>query len=587
MKRMIHLPTRHSVHLLVAGLAASGVLAAGSVSCASSSGAGGEAVQEGSSAAAGHGGPTVQSGATGTARFAAPIYGGFDRRAAMSLSRTLDDLHRAPASEGYDEGIDHINEALSKAGYGEDDGFEIETLSAPMARPAWTPISAELRVVVENEEGRDEKETILGFSEQDSRERVMLPIDAPSFNIAGAPVFTIESITPGSIFVTDASVRAVEQEAVAKGAAGVVSDYLLKYTVDPSGAERHYDAIFSGRVRAGSTLPSLYVSPRIADAIREAADDGATLEMSAQARLEVKGLRTATATIRGAARPDEIVYVVAHADGAGGNDNASGAAAIVEVACSMHRLITSGEIERPMRSIRFVFGREARAGDTVLENMDGTPVACVVADMIGTSYEKTGARCLLERGWDPGAVVALPPDEHTPWGAGSVVEEDIVPNGLTAVLRQALVDVAGVALDEDDAAWVTREHPWEGGSDHDTYLARGIAAALFWHFTDFSYSTSLDRIDHVDPAELHRTAATIGTAACAVADLREVDLARYLDTLMLERQVRLDAASDADEDSEALQEMWRVWFDGAEGWLAALAAGESLPESDGLPSLGE
>ena len=131
--------------------------------------------------------------------------------------------------------------------------------------------------------------------------------------------------------------------------------------------------------------------------------------------------------------------------------------------------------------------------------------------------------------------------------------------------------------------WSTREHPWEGGSDHDAFLDRGIAAALVWHFTDFSYSTSLDRIDHVDPAELQRTTVAIGAAALAVADLRTEDLQRHLDSLNLAAKVRMDAARA--EGNLSLQEAWKDWFDGARFWLRALAGGNELPDLDPLGTI--
>lgn len=536
----------------------------------------------------GHVGPAVQSGESGTARFAAPIFDIFESNAAMALTRALDAVHRAPASEGYDTSIDRINADLFGAGFGGDDGFELKVLSAPMQRPAWTPLSAEIIVVGTTGRGRETKIRMAGFDKPSDAARVMLPIGVPSFNVAGAAVFSMDDVVPGVILVTDQSVRSVEKDASDKGAVAVVSSFLLKYSVDPFSSKskepRHYDAIFAGTVRPGATLPSMYVSPRTAENMKQASLAGTTFELTGNARIEVNELRTVTATIRGTDRADEMVYVVAHADGAGANDNASGVGGIVEVARSLKRLIAAGTIQRPRRSIRFVFGQEAKAGETVLDEMDGTPIAGIVADMIGTSYAKTGAVCLMERGWDPAAVITLPPDVHTPWGAGAVAEEDIVPNGLSIVLRQAMVDVGEIATKRDETLWSTREHPWEGGSDHDAFLNRGIAAALVWHFTDFSYSTSLDRIDHVDSDELRRTSSAIGAAACAIADARPQDLGRYLETLNLERRIRLEAAL-VHEDGVALQEFWKDWFDGARFWLRALSGGDALPAEANLSSL--
>lgn len=535
-----------------------------------------------------HVGPSVDSGEAGTARFANAVLEHFEASAAMELARAFDGEHRSPASEGYDRSIDRLIAALYGAGFGSagaggDEGYFLQILSQPMAQPAWTPVSAEIAVRGQGARGLERRIAVAGFSSTADPQRTMLPEGVPSYSVSGTPVFAIEDVVEGSVLVTDQSVRNIAQEAEERGAAAVVSSFLLPYATDPTGRDRHFDAVFDGRVRPGSTLPAMYVSPRTAENIKQAARNGATLELRAEVKTEVKELRTVIATIQGAERPDEVVYVVAHVSGVGANDNAAGAGGVVELARTIKRLIAAGTIERPRRSIRFVFGKEAEAGGTALDVATDTPVAGIVADMIGASYAQTGAICLLERGWDPGAVLPLAPDEHTPWGAGSVAEEDIIPNGLSIVLRQAMVDVGESVIASGATPWSTREHPWEGGSDHDAFLDRGIAAALVWHFTDFAYSTSLDRMNHVDPEELRRTSSAIGAAALAVADMMPGDLQRHLDSLNLEAEVRMDAARVA--DNQGLQVAWKAWFDGARFWLRALAGGKSLPDLDPLESI--
>ena len=88
-------------------------------------------------------------------------------------------------------------------------------------------------------------------------------------------------------------------------------------------------------------------------------------------------------------------------------------------------------------------------------------------------------------------------------------------------------------------------------------------------------------MDMVDPEELRRTAVAVGAAALAVADARPMDLERHLDTLNLERRVRLDAVVREEAGPEA-EELWKAWFKGARFWLKALTAGEALPEAEPL-----
>src|SRR5690606_9102673 len=133
------------------------------------------------------------------------------------------------------------------------------------------------------------------------------------------------------------------------------------------------------------------------------------------------------------------------------------------------------KLERPARSLVFVVGPELAGTRAWLAGTELTPVAAVDLVMIGSSPERTGAVCLLERHPDPGSGHALPPDEHTQWGFRAPPPEWLVPNGLAIVARQALADVALRV-----GGWATAENPYEGGTDHEVLLAAGIPTVLFW-----------------------------------------------------------------------------------------------------------
>ena len=97
------------------------------------------------------------------------------------------------------------------------------------------------------------------------------------------------------------------------------------------------------------------------------------------------------------------------------------------------------------------------------------------------------------------------------------------------------------------------------------FLGRGIPTALVWHFTDFAYHTSLDRLEHVDLAEVRRTGVALLAAALAIADPVPAALDRYLRSLNEEENVRVAAAEKAKKPE--LAESWRKWCDGARQWL--------------------
>ena len=273
------------------------------------------------------------------------------------------------------------------------------------------------------------------------------------------------------------------------------------------------------------------------------------------------------AAVVGDRRPDEAVVAVSHLQMPGACDNASGVAGLLEGAISLSGMLRAGELPWPSRTLVFLWGDEFRQSEAWLEATQRAPVAAISAILTGDSPAATGGPLLLERQPDPGALVTLPPDEHTAWGAGEVERDTILPAGLNVIARCALADVRAAVGGE----WATAEHPWEGGTDHDVFLGHGVPAILFWHFSGLIYHTSLDRPAYVDPEELRRTAAATLATALAVADPRPEDLERYLACVDLEEELRLAAAEEAEDEDLARE--WRTWSEGARAWLRAECGG--------------
>ncbi|MBK7874380.1 MAG: M28 family peptidase [Planctomycetes bacterium] len=522
-----------------------------------------------------HGGPAVARGVAGSARFASTVLGAFQSERAMELARFADGFYREPGNDGFEAVLDRITKELGEAGYGRMDGLAFETFEHEARSPAWTPVSARL-ALVEQAGPR----VLLAFGAPGDAARTMLPRNAPrttgatpgdaAVELEGELVFSIDAARVGVFVVLEAPPSGDElARAKELGALGVFAAGIEDYNVDPTGRERHLDAIQYSSVRHPCPLPVARVSKRVHDELARAhaADPRARVAFSADVRFDDRPVRTLVATITGAAHPDEAVVVAAHVQEPGACDNASGLAGITEVARALAEALRAGTLARPARSIVFLFGLENAQSRWFLERTKLQVVAGLSADMLGESAAETGAVALLERMPDPGAVRLLPPDEHTAWGASPVNRDELAPAGLNVIARCALLDVAE-ASGTQGAPWSTREHPYEGGSDHAEYLRKGIPAVLFWHFPDFAYHTSLDRMAHVDAAELARSASAVATCALAVADAQPADLDRYLASSKLELDVRLAAALAA-KDDEAVA-MWRAWSLGARQWLRRL-----------------
>lgn len=513
-----------------------------------------------------HLGPDVAMGDTGPARFVPVLHDAFRTKRAMTTVAFADRYYRCAANPGFDAVLDRIVTNLRAVGFGKDPRLELRVLEEPAAAPAWTAIEASLTLKSDGT-----TRTLHEFGPHDDRDRTMLPVNSPSAGVAGPIALSLRDLDPGEILVTEASARQVLTRAREAGAAGVISASLLPFNVDPSGKERHLDAIQFREMPAGTAVPVCQISPRSYEEIRAAyeADPKSILEFQARVETEERALRTVVAVVVGAKRPHEAIAMSSHVQEPGACDNASGIAGLLESAVNLADLLEAGTFDWPDRSLVFLWGDEFRQTEMWLEETKRTAIAGISSDMTGQSKD-TGAIALLERHPDPGAVTTLPPDEHTPWGAFDVEEEWVKPNGLAIIARCAMADTAVAA-----GGWTTADHPWEGGSDHDVFIKLGIPAVLFWHFTDFTYHTSLDRMEFVDPEEIRRTAVALLATALCLADPRPEDLDRYLTSLQREEEVRVDAA-DAVDREDAVQ-AWGRWCYGARMWLRTLCLG---PDAD-------
>lgn len=510
----------------------------------------------------GHTGPAVSSGSSGPARFVATLYEAFDAERAMRDAAFADNWFRTPGSPAYDATLDRLAERLKSVGFGADPRLKLEFLESEMDQPAWIPLSASLILRV----GDDAPQVLQAFSHSYDRDRVMLPVYAPSADVEGRPVFDLGNVEAGTILVTEARVnRSMRRRAEKRGAVAILSAALFPFTVDPTGAERHQDAILFTKVTPGEQLPVAQISPRVHRHIREAvdADPAAWLALTAQVGTGTARLRTLCATIEGASNPVEAIAIASHVQEPGAGDNASGVAGLTEAATSLVGLLRDKKLPWPDRTIVFLWGDEMKQSEVWLERTAHTPIAGISADMLGQSQAQTGAIALLERMQDPGALLPLEPDSHTPWGAGAVEEADLHPNGLALIARTALADVASHV-----GGWRTSENPWEGGSDHDKFLERGVPAVLLWHFTDFTYHTSLDRMQMLDAEELRRSCVAIMATAMSIAAAESGDLERYLASNDLERELRVRTA-EASGEAE-LARHWERWCDGAADWLGKI-----------------
>ncbi|MFN2289657.1 MAG: DUF4910 domain-containing protein, partial [Anaerolineae bacterium] len=224
---------------------------------------------------------------------------------------------------------------------------------------------------------------------------------------------------------------------------------------------------------------------------------GQTVRVRARvdSRLYDGRLEVLQATIAG--QTDDEIVVVAHLchPRPSANDNASGAAAALEAARTLQALIASGDLPRPMRTIRFLWLPEMSGTFAYLAGREAELdrlVAGLNLDMVGEDQDQTGSSWLIER----------PPD-----AAASFAPE------LLARLRDelpALRDAADVSPSHTGIGgyplYRQAEVPFSGGSDH--YILSdpsiGVPTPMLIQWPDRFYHTSADTPDRTDPRSLAR-----------------------------------------------------------------------------------
>ena len=312
-------------------------------------------------------------------------------------------------------------------------------------------------------------------------------------------------------------------------------------------------------------------TPRAARRLRERLSAGAVrVHVRVDTVFHHRPVRSLVAEIPGTRWPDERVVLVAHVQEPGANDNASGCGTLLAAALAMHRAITDGAIPAPVRTITFIWGDEIRASNAWIASKALRSLgvlAMMSLDMTGEDTAKTGGTFLIEKGPDPSAIWERPSDPHSEWGA-SEVDRALVKGTFLNDLH------LGVALRRArDTGWVVRTNPYEGGSDHTSFIRSGVPALLNWHFTDRYYHSNLDTIDKVSAVTMGHVAVVVGTTAMFLGSADRSDVKPTVRLLERARNARM-ATERRNRASSEIRDAWETWYDEAIVSARRLASSE-------------
>jgi len=372
----------------------------------------------------------------------------------------------------------------------------------------------------------------------------------------------------GKIVLADGVLARVQELGIAHhGAVGIVSD-MPNQTTAWSGLDTtvvrwgHLDA----RQPSGFAF---MVSRQAAETLRSRLRNGEHVILNAHVKATVgPGHWTVvTGTIPGTdSGAGEIVYSC-HLDHErpGANDNGSGCVTILESARVLTHLVDSGQLPRPKRTLRFVWGPE----------VEGTMAFLASHPEIKQRFRANIHMDMV--GGDPFKNKAVFHVTGTPWSLPSFVT-DVGAVFLDAI-RTAASGYASGETSADAGIVETRAGgqgtrndliadvtPYSSGSDHDDYDSSTIAVPSLYlrDWPDIYIHTDRDTLDQIDATKLRRVALLGAASGYVYASITAQQLPTLLPFLTAQAEARLaqvfGAAQQLVDDPQL--EAGVAWYEG-------------------------
>jgi aminopeptidase YwaD len=283
---------------------------------------------------------------------------------------------------------------------------------------------------------------------------------------------------------------------------------------------------------------------------------------------------------RGVEKGDEIV-LSCHLDHLrpGANDNASGCAAILEVARTLGRLVQQKRLPPPARTIRFIFPPEIEGTIALLNakpELARRTKAAIHLDMVGGDAEITKAVFHVTR--SPKSLPTFVNDVGEAFGR--FLNEQSYAYAATGAAPYPLVDPEG-----SKRALQAEVVDFTEGSDHQVWTEGSfrVPALYLNDWPDRSIHTHADELSHIDATKLRRAAFLAAASAWYLADLDSggvPDLWKEIRRHALERTATALGRSDrlrATGDAEAAAHLLRVHLAYEAGVVASIAAFAEIP----------
>jgi hypothetical protein len=439
---------------------------------------------------------------------------------AKSYVAQISRFHRVQASTMFHEAAEYVKSELLKIGlkdaaieqFPADGAKKYWTYTSPVG---WTVKSAELRLVEPEEKllasYEDIPQSLHTYSSATPSEGVTAEL--VDVGVGTKPANYEGKDVKGKFVLATGRAKSVHEQAVYKyGAAGVITDTVtleipnVRESLDIPDAHA-YQSIWPTAEELVKVTFGFSLSKRQGNQLRALLEGGKAVKLKAKvdARLFAGNLDVVTATIPGGSKPNEEVFLVAHLchPKPSANDNASGSGLLLEISRTINVLIESGRIERPARTMRFIWVPETFGSIAYLLSHEDLPsrlVAGINLDMVGQNQELCKSTLNLDR--TPDSLPSYLNDLVFRFMEESVKEFDTPsPFGSSSTFRYAT-------------------GAFSGGSDHAEFTDStiGVPCIMLLQWPDLFYHTSMDTIDKVSEESLKRVGWIAASAALTLAN---------------------------------------------------------------------
>src|SRR5215471_17209682 len=435
----------------------------------------------------------------------AEISGVIAKDTVIELSRS----HRVQASSGYAQAAEYIAAKAKEYGL---EQVQIERFAADgektyhtlKSAPGWEAQSGELWEIEPTKtkvaDWNEMRVALADYSQSASATTTLVDV-----GMGTSPKDYEGKEITGRIVLAGGALATVHKLACeTSGAAGILS-YQQNQVTGWSGD-------YSDNVRWGHLSPynptnkfAFMISLRKAREYQSRLARGEQITLHAVVKAEMKPsyYEIVSAVIPGSdAAGEEVVYSchLCHQK-PGANDNASGAAAILEVGRALTSLIRRGEIAAPRRTIRFIWPPEISGTlayfaqhPEIVKRMK----AVVHCDMVGGNYSLT--KSVLHITHTP---ASLPSCVDT---VGDIFGEYAIAGSARAASGAGFED-ALISPEGSKDSLVADITPFEMGSDHDVYQEGSfrIPAIYLRDWPDVFIHTNNDTPANIDPTKLKRS----------------------------------------------------------------------------------